>query len=127
MTLLLMISFALSSCNAPKIKPLILCDASIKFDRCRCRCYNLNESKSVENEKCGLNSKRYVLKDVDLMTDDEISDVWGLLDNEKAEIGINFPIERCDQIAGFSLNDWAINIDPWQKEIRQFYKDECSK
>ena len=88
----------LSNCKAPKIKPQVLCDVSIEFDRCRCRCYDLMQIKAVDDSKCG---DEFVSGDYDL--------------------------NKCDGVAGFHINVIAEKINPCAKETKEFYQDTCEK
>lgn len=96
MILLLMI--CLISCNAPQIKPVVMCDISFQFNRCRCRCYNINELKTVNPKDCGL--------DIDVPN-------W------------NRRLEACEGISGFFVEDWGTEIIPKAKEIKRWHEDTC--
>jgi hypothetical protein len=103
----LMIFFAISlmlltGCeDCWKIKPRVSCDVSFQFDRCRCRCLSLkNDLQTVDPKLCGLDWKTDV-KD--------------------------FPIQSCEGIAGFYVEDIAKHIRPEALETKQCYEDKCSK
>ncbi len=97
-TLMIVLSMIfLNSCKAPSIKPRPLCDVSIIFDRCRCRCYDLMQIKEVDDALCG---------------EDFVSG--------------NGPAHECEGLGGFDLDDIAENINPWAKETKEYYEDTCS-
>ena len=109
-TTLLMI-FSLSACrsfeqqiickeiDSYQIKPTPLCDISFQFNRCRCRClYLKNDLQTVDPKKCGLD--------------------W-------AENVKDFPIEHCEGIAGFFVEDIAKHIRPEALETKQCFEDSC--
>ena len=86
MTLLLI----LFSASCQTIRPSLVCDVSIKFDRCRCRCMNLNNLTILPMSTCT----------------DEIypampdTDSW------------NFPLEQCDKLVGVFAGRYAEEIKP---------------
>jgi len=41
--------------------------------------------------------------------------------NELEECEINY----CDDLVGFSANDWASDITPWANEMYQWVEDSC--
>lgn len=80
-----------------KFKAVPFCDISFKpVARCRCRCFDLNDYETVEDLACG----------------------------ENFTSG-NFPLEECDQIAGPSLQDWAVEIRPKIKRYSQVRDTYC--
>lgn len=97
-TMITLLTIFLVSCPGPQIKPRLMCDISFQFNRCRCRCYDLEKLKETEPEKCGIDSE-----------------------NKKW----NEEIEFCEGISGFYLEDIATHIIPKIKEKKQYIKDEC--
>ena len=85
------------SCKGPKIKPKIMCDISFEFERCRCRCYDLMNIKTTSPKRCNVESEE---------------DNW------------NLPIESCDEISGFFIQDLAKKIIPKARKIKRHYDDE---
>jgi hypothetical protein len=84
-----------------KVKPHLSCDISFQFNRCRCRCLDLkSDLNTVDPKLCGQNWKTDV-KD--------------------------FPLESCDGIAGFYLEDIAKNIRPEALETKQCAEDHGCK
>jgi hypothetical protein len=98
---ILLLTLFLSSClTCPKIKPRVSCDVSFQFDRCRCRCFDISKVKAVDSKLCGV---------------DWNSDVK------------DFPLQSCEGIAGFYLEDIAIHIKPEALELKQCVEDTCKK
>lgn len=100
---LLIVFFAisfLSGCEKCwKVQPRQSCDVSFQFNRCRCRCLSLkNDLQTVDPKLCGLDWKTDV-KD--------------------------FPIEHCEGVAGFFLEDIAKHIRPEALETKQCFEDSC--
>lgn len=92
----------LSSCltTCPKIKPRLSCDVSFQFNRCRCRCLDIENLKEVDPKLCSLD--------------------W---DSSPK----NFPLNQCEGIAGFYLEDIATHIRPEARELKQCIEDKCGK
>ena len=90
-------SLLLLSCKGgPTIRPQIMCDVSFQFDRCRCRCYDVMNIKTTEDKFCG----------------------------ETFQSG-NYPIESCEGVSGFKLEQWANPIIPFMKEGKRWINDRC--
>jgi len=79
-----------------KIDHVPICDISFQFDRCRCRCFNLNDWDTVRDEKCG---------------DDFV--------------GGDFPVEVCEGIAGFYPSVMALELKPKIKDLARIRGDYC--
>lgn len=99
MIVLLMTCFVVS-CVCWKVKPRLSCDVSFQFNRCRCRCLDIQNIATVDPKECGLDWKQDTM---------------------------NFPIERCDGIAGFYLEDIAKHIRPEALESKQCAEDKGCK
>jgi hypothetical protein len=89
-----------SQIKSAEIKPIELCDISFKFNRCRCRCFNVNSWETLPMNKCS-------------GTGQDLPDT------------IDFPIESCDGVAGFYVNDMAVEIRPKIKELNTIKGDYC--
>jgi hypothetical protein len=98
--------FLISSCKtrivcsqieAAKIAPLPLCDISFQFKRCACRCFDLNEFKTVDDMQCG----------------------GGFSSG-------NFSLETCEGLSGFFIEDMALEIKPKIKQLNMIKSDYCS-
>lgn len=77
-----------SELKKQEIKPLELCDISFKFNRCRCRSYDLNTHRELSE-------------------------------------AVNHPIEYCDKIAGFAVEDFAVEIGPKIKAMSRLKGNLC--
>lgn len=109
MILVLMIFIALS-CNSVKqriicgeieaanTRPKIFCDVSIQFQRCRCRCFDLESFSTVDDKLCG--------------------------DDFKSG---NKDIYFCEGIAGFFNKDWAVEVKPKLKRLEDLKGDYCGQ
>lgn len=82
--------------NSARIENMRLCDLSLQFNRCRCRCFNINEFKTVEDAACGEDFQ-----------------------------GGNHPIDYCEGISGFFVEDWAKEMKPKVKKLSNIRKDWC--
>lgn len=92
MIIILVLTISLASCSS--IEPQRFYDVSFQFNRCRISCFDLKKVKNIELNNC--------------FTEQEIRDHY---DGSQ----LSYPIEECDGIAGFKLEDWAINIIPWAR------------
>ena len=102
-TLIMMLLIPLlisTTCQAPRIKPQIVCDYSYQFDRCRCRCYDNMKLKRVPPIECNQ-----------------------FFDEEEWEISLH----ECDGLTGWFIDDVNIEVLPWAKKTRQYYKDKCDR
>lgn len=105
--LLLMIFLTAASCKQAKvvckqirktdIKALPLCDISFQFNRCTCSCYDLETNTNVNDKYCGEGFE------------------------SKA-----YPLETCEGLAGFFVEDWAKEVIPKIKKLNTIKKDYCN-
>jgi len=108
MTMLLMIyttsctsvntNIVCSQLRKSDIKAMPWHDISIKFDRCRVRCLDIDSFKQVPDGECG---------------DDFRSG--------------NFPLEKCEGVAGFKQVNWAREAKPKIKKRRNLYGNLCGE
>jgi hypothetical protein len=91
-----LLTILLSSCNAPKVKPVVLGHISIEFNRCRAWCWDINTRSRLPDKRCG----------------------------DKFESG-NYPISYCDGFMGFHEDDWAVSILPWSNDLARWGDDRC--
>jgi len=114
------ILFLISSCDCFKIKNDVRRVWSFKFNQCRCQWYSFKEIKNLsklipcedffesirkENEeKC---------RDEDFKTNNP----------EKCFVLSNK--EYCDDLVGFSMKAWALNITPHGRESKACFEDTC--
>ena len=103
--MLLLTTFLVGSCRTKiictevrtaTIEALPLCDISFKFNRCRCRCFNLNNFSNVDDVACG----------------------------EGFKSG-NYDLEYCEGISGFYIEDWALEVKPKVKKLDRIKRDNC--
>jgi len=98
---ILSLTIFLSSCVCWKVKPRVACDVSFQFDRCRCRCLDIQNIATTDPKACGLDWEEPVR---------------------------DFPIMQCEGITGFYIEDIAKHIKPEAKETLQCAKDKnCLK
>ena len=98
--------------ESAKIKPLMLFDTSFKYDRCRGRCFDFNSWNTLPIKSC--------IGKSEFLTDK-------ILDEKGNEIEvINYPIEFCEGVAGFSYIDMASEIRPKIKKLDGIKKDYCN-
>ena len=90
--IILALTIFLTSCGS--IEPQRFYDISFQFNRCRVSCFDLKEVRNIELNYC--------------FSEEEIR-------NHYDGSQLSYPIEECDGIAGFKLEDWAINIIPWAR------------
>jgi hypothetical protein len=88
-------------CNQIKkseIKPLVTCDLSFKFNRCRCRCFSLTKYAIIDDKYCG-----------------------------QSFISDDYPVDKCEGLQGFFVEDWATNVRPKQKKLYNLYENLCGE
>lgn len=73
-------------------------DISIKFDRCRVRCFSIDKFVQVNDRYCG----------------------------EAFKSG-NYSLEKCEGVAGFTNRAWAIEAKPKIKKRRNLYGNLCGE
>jgi hypothetical protein len=84
-----------SEINSTDIKPLVSCDISFQFNRCRCRCFDLDQFQTVDDKFCS-----------DFRSGD-------------------YPLEYCEGLSGFFIEDMAINIKPNIIHLNEIKADNC--
>ncbi len=87
------------TCNqirSAKIDSLPLCDISFQNNRCRCRCFNLTDYEVVNDNQCG----------------------------QHFESG-NYPLETCEGIAGFPIEQWPKEIRPNVLKLQNLFSNLC--
>jgi hypothetical protein len=88
--------------NSSEIRPLPLCDISFQFDRCRCRCFNFNEWETLDLKECK-----------------EFEGMEGQV--------VSRPVEFCEGVAGFFIEDIASDIKPNVKKLGAIKDDYCDE
>jgi len=106
--------------ESAKIKPLILKDINIKFNRCRARCFDFNTWDALPDNKCPDFPKTALIEGLTVYGE-PVYDKNGKIDK-----GVNFPIEYCDGIGGFSNVDMADEVKPKIKKLNSIKTDLCS-
>ena len=100
--------FLLSSCKTKlicrqvinaEIKPLPLCDISLQFNECYCRCFDLNNWQEVADNACK----------------------WKYGSFKKG----SYPLKTCEGLAGFFLEDMAQEVKPKVKKLSKIKSDYC--
>jgi hypothetical protein len=110
-TIILLMILCLSGCRSVntqiicaqlethKINPIKSCDVSFKFNRCRCRCFDFNTWERLDWKKCGV--------------------------EEEGSEPISYPIESCEGISGFFLDEAAVEIRPNIKAMSRLKDNLC--
>lgn len=86
-----------------QIKPIIMKDISFQFNRCRLRCFDFNKWAELPMNKC---------------------EGFAQLTEEKS---INLPLEVCDELVGFDLEDIALEVKPKIKKLSTIKSDLCGE
>lgn len=94
-----------SQVKKAEIKPLMLFDISFQFNRCRGRCFDLNTWSNLPINQC-IGESEFL----------------PIIENNS----VNYPLEYCDGIAGFTIEDMALNVRPNIKILDQIKKDNCN-
>lgn len=85
--------------DASRIKALPLCDISFQFNRCKCRCFDFNNWSEIDDRACK----------------------WRYGDFSSGE----YPLEACEGIAGFFVDDIAVEVKPKVKKLAKLKADLC--
>ena len=88
-----------------KVNPVIMYDVSFVFNRCRARCFDVNEWKTLPISNC----PRLIDDTEDLTAE-----------------SVNYEIEKCEGVAGFAIEDIAREIRPNVKRLSDLNKDVCN-
>lgn len=83
-----------------EMKPLVLCDVSFQFNRCRCRCFDPNTWQSLPLNQC---------KEFEGAQGD----------------AIRYAINHCEGLVGFFDVDIATEIKPKVNALNGVKKDYC--
>ena len=84
-----------------QIDPIKSCDISFKFNRCRCRCFDFNTWNQLNLNKC----KEFA--------------------PEEGVRAINYELEACEGITGFTLDDAANELRPNIKALSNIRGNLC--
>lgn len=106
-----------SQIKSATIAPVPLCDISITFNRCRCRCMDVNKWDTLPLSECA-----------DLPLHEgavSYQDPWAKKLNMSREEAINYPLSFCDGFAGFHFSAIASEIRPKVKQLNVIKEDNC--
>lgn len=116
MLLMMFLSLGASSCSTTRkivcaqvadnqMKPLASGEVSFQFNRCRARCLDPNTWQALPLKNCK----------------DEFPDA-----EDDEEIARNYPLAKCEGLAGFFVEDIATEIRPKVTALNQIKKDYCN-
>jgi hypothetical protein len=86
------------------MKPLASGDISLQFARCRARCLDPNTWEALPLKNCK----------------------EAFPDAGEEELARNYPLAKCEGLAGFFVEDIATEIRPKVKALNQIKKDYCN-
>lgn len=102
--------FICSEIKGNRIDPVVMYDVSFVFNRCRARCFDPNEWKTIDSNLCPSMPQGEIVEE--------------FLDGEFLN-SINLPIEECEGMAGFKIEPIAREIRPKIKRLNEIYVDNC--
>jgi len=130
LTIITLTIFSISGCKdkiicaeikSAEIKPVVLYDVSFTFKRCRVRCFDANKWTTLPISSCPVLSAYASDYAESVVNFNELD-----LDTKKINFdAVNLPLEQCEGVAGFSLEDHAKEIGPKVKELNQIKVDNC--
>ena len=104
-----------------EMKPLASGEISFQFSRCRARCLNPNTWAALklkecteafpECKECNLDVAEYPNRKCEPFCED---------------LSKNYPLQRCEGIAGFFVEDIALEIRPKLSALNAIKKDYCN-
>ncbi len=83
-------------------------DISFKFNRCRVRCFDESRWLVVPVSNC---------PSIPV-------ELYGLEKDSQGEV-VNLPLEECEDVAGFKLEDVALDIKPKILKLNAIKEDQC--
>ena len=93
------------------IDPVPMYDISLQFNRCRVRCFDMNNWSALPLTSCPNLPQGF--------------EDASFIENEKLIEAINLPLESCEGIAGFNPDSIASEIRPNIKSMASIRKDTC--
>lgn len=122
LTTLLLTIFLVSCASCNQVERKLVCkgvesarfsikpkyDISFKFNRCRVRCFD---------------ESRWLVVSVALCPSIPV-DFYGLEKDAEGE-AVNLPLEDCENVAGFKLEDVALDIKPKILKLNAIKEDQC--
>ena len=126
LTMMLLTILWVSACRSPntqivcsqlethKIKNIKSCDISFRFNRCRCRCFNMNAWKEQPLKDC---------KEFSGVVPEEVRK----FKKKTGEVyeAVNYPADHCEGISGFYLDTIATEVRPNVKALNQIKENLC--
>lgn len=106
-----------SQIKEAEIVPTPMCDISFQFNRCRCRCFDLNRWDSLPLRYCP--DMRVELGFVDY------SDSFAKEKKFSSTEAVNLPLNACEGLVGFNYKHIASNIRPKVKQLNIIKEDNC--
>ena len=106
-----------SQIKEAEIKPTPMCDISLQFNRCRCRCFDVNKWDTLPLRYCP--DMRTELGFVDY------SDSFAKDKKFSSTEAVNLPLNACDGLVGFHFTYIADNIRPKVKQLNIIKEDNC--
>ena len=93
-TILMLIMMPLMILTACKERNHVSCDINLSYGICNCKCLSLTTLQQVASSKCKWPNGAPFSKG-------------------------RYPLERCDYLKGFFVKDYAENIKPYFKKVRE--------
>lgn len=93
-----------------RIDNVVMYDVSFVFDRCRARCFDVNEWKTIDAVKCP-----------SMPAGEPVQ----TLINGQYINSIDLPLEDCEGVAGFKIDPIAREIRPKLKRLNEMYNALC--
>lgn len=105
--------------RSAKIDSLPICDLSFEKNRCRCRCFNLTDYKTVKNSACNRKFKN----------EDYIPDYFEYDPDKKLYkfISGDYDVYSCEGISGFQITDWPTEVRPKVRKLKNLYGNLCGR
>lgn len=131
-TILMLMTF-LISCKNQKficreiknnmIAPTVLYDVSFVFNRCRARCFDANKWETLPISSC----PKLIPTDLKFLDIVEDHDELSKLQLKGSPQAVNLDLEDCEGVAGFKVNDMALEIRPKVKRLNDLKIDSCGE
>lgn len=97
--------------ESAKINPVVMYDVSFVFNRCRARCFDVNEWKALPISNCPKLNQDQIISE---------STEEGFVES------VNLDITACEGVAGFSIDDIAREMRPKIKRLSDLNEDICN-
>lgn len=100
-----------------EVRALMFYSPSWKFNKCYGYCFNANKWETLPLNSC---------LGADLIPEGEVLQGVSPIDKKTAAEVIEYPLEYCDSIGGFKLDDLAKEVRPKIKKLNILKEDNCS-